>query len=134
MNLEREIEAIIDDNCVEIPYEGTDVNKGQIKYEIGKLAIKFAKHYFIKQLKTINEKATTQQLVIDWVLKNYHLHLIIIPTVTGHYTFKWIDVQLDPENVIERPPYKNVDSSDYNTVSEAEKAAINHVLTLIHLI
>jgi hypothetical protein len=129
MNLETEIEAIIDSNCVEIPYEGTDVDKGEMRYDIKQLVIKFAKHYFIKQLKTISDKATTQQLVIDWALKNYHLHLIIIPTVTGRYTFKWIDVQLDPENVMERPPYKNVDSSDYNTVPEAKEAAINHVLT-----
>jgi hypothetical protein len=129
MNLEREIEAIIDDNCVEIPYEGTDVDKGQMRYDIKELAIKFAKHYYIKQLKAINEKGTTQQLIIDWVLKTFHLHLIIIPTVTGRYTFKWIDVQLDPENVIERPPYKNVDSSDYNTITQAKEAAINKFLT-----
>jgi hypothetical protein len=129
MNLEIEIEAIIDDNCVEIPYEGTDVDKGQMGYDIKELVIKFAKYYYIKQLKSINEKPTTQQLIIDWVLKTFHLHLIIIPTVTGHYTFKWIDVQLDPENVIERPPYKNVDSSDYNTTTQAKEAAINKFLT-----
>jgi len=129
MNLEIEIEAIIDSNCVEIPYEGTDVDKYEMKYDIRELAIKFAKHYYIKQVKAISEKSTTQQLLIDWVLKNYHLHLIIIPTVTGHYTFKWIDVQLDPENVIERPPYKNVDSSDYNTTTRAKEAAINKFLT-----
>ena len=129
MNLETEIEAIIDSNCVEIPYEGTDVNKSQMSYDIRKLAIKFAKFHCIKQIKAISRKSTTPQLAIDWVLENYHLHLIIIPTVTGHYTYKWIDVQSDPENLIERPPYKNVDSSDYNTISEAKEAAINHVLT-----
>jgi len=73
--------------------------------------------------------APTQQLTIDWILENHHLHLVILPTVTGYFTFKWIDVQLDPENVIERPPYKNVDSGDYNIVTEAKEAAITYVLT-----
>jgi len=72
---------------------------------------------------------STQQIVLDWILENFYLHLIVIPTVTGHYTFKWIDVQLDPENVIERPPYINVDSNDYNTSKETKEGAINHVLT-----
>lgn len=32
--LERKIEKIIDKNCVEYPYEGTEVYKGNIKDEI----------------------------------------------------------------------------------------------------
>ena len=34
MNLEREIEKIIDENCEEIPYEGTEVDKNQLKLDI----------------------------------------------------------------------------------------------------
>ena len=81
-------------------------------------------------LKTVQKySAPTQQVAIDWISKNYYLHLIIIPTVTGRYAFKWVDVQLDPENVIERPPYNDVDGYDYNTVPEAKEAAIDNVLT-----
>jgi len=32
--LERRIEKIIERNCEEIPWEGTDVNKGGLKYDI----------------------------------------------------------------------------------------------------
>ena len=57
MNLEREIETIINSNCKEIPYEGTDVNKGQLKYDIKEFTIEFTKLKVIEALKVASEKA-----------------------------------------------------------------------------
>jgi len=57
INIDREIELIINSNCVEIPYEGTEVNKGQLQDDIKELAFKVAKIYVVRALKQASEKA-----------------------------------------------------------------------------
>ena len=62
--------------------------------------------------------APTQSLLQRCLREEYKLHIVIIPTLL-YFTFKIIDIQDDPENKIERPPYKDVHSTDYQTYEEA---------------
>jgi hypothetical protein len=66
-----------------------------------------------------------------WLRDEHKIHIVLIPTITGYWTFKIIDVQLDPENPIERPPYKDVDANDYHTYEEALEAGLQAALKLI---
>jgi hypothetical protein len=50
------------------------------------------------------------------------IYPLVIPTINAYWTFKII--KTIPVNLIETPPYKNVDASDYQTLSEARTAAI----------
>lgn len=70
--------------------------------------------------------------VVMWLYEKHKLWILPLPTVTGHFAYKVLDVQLDPENTIERPPYTDVSANDYNTPTEAYEAAIEY--TLNHLI
>ena len=72
--------------------------------------------------------APTIAEVIMWLYEKHSLWLLAIPTVTGHFAYKIVDVQLDPENTIERPPYKDVSAEDYNSPTEAYSAAIKYTL------
>ena len=75
--------------------------------------------------------APTLGAVIMWLYEEHSLWILPIPTVTGHFAYKILDVQLDPENEIERPPYTGVSAMDYNLPTEAYEAAIEYVLTKI---
>lgn len=67
----------------------------------------------------------------NWLRKTHFLYILVIPTVTCSWTFKVIDVQCDPQNEIERPPYSGVDAYDYNTYEEAMEAGLKQVLNQI---
>ena len=43
--LEKEIEKIIESNCEEYEYEGTEVNKGEMLYDFMQLIYKIAPEY-----------------------------------------------------------------------------------------
>ena len=73
--------------------------------------------------------APTIAEVVMWLYEKHSLWILPIPTVTGHFAYKILDVQLDPENKIERPPYTGVSAMDYNSPTEAYEAAIEYCLT-----
>ena len=66
--------------------------------------------------------------VIMWLYEKHSLWIIILPTVTGHFAYKIIDVQLNPERLIERPSYKDVSAEHYNSPTEAYTASIEYTL------
>jgi hypothetical protein len=73
--------------------------------------------------------APTISEVVMWLYEKKSLWILALPTVTGHFAYKIVDVQLDPKNPIERPPYKDVSANDYNSPTEAYEAAIEYCLT-----
>lgn len=75
--------------------------------------------------------APTQSLLQRWLRETYSLHIIIIPTITFDFTFKIINIQSNPENKVELPPYTKVHSMDYSTYEEALKEALYESLKLI---
>lgn len=72
--------------------------------------------------------APTIAEVVMWLYKKHSLWIIIIPTVTGNFAYKVIDVQLNPEKVIERPPYKDVSAEDFSEPTDAYLGAIEDIL------
>jgi len=75
--------------------------------------------------------APTQSLLQKWLREEHKLHIVIIPTVTGHFTYKMLDIQLNPEKFIERPPYKDVASEDFTTYEKALEAGLQEALKMI---
>ena len=73
----------------------------------------------------------TQEELKNWLRKTHFLYVLVIPTVTCSWTFKVIDVQCDPQNQIERPPYSGVNAYDYNTYEEAMEVGLKQVLNQI---
>lgn len=72
--------------------------------------------------------APTIAEVVMWLYEKYSLWILALPTITGDFAYKIVDVQLDPEKPIERPPYKDVSANDYNSPTEAYEAAILYCL------
>jgi hypothetical protein len=72
--------------------------------------------------------APEQWMVLEWLRVNHHLYIIAIPTLGGYFAYKIIDVQLDPNRPIERPPYKDVSGEDYLTPMAAYSWAIDYIL------
>ena len=75
------------------------------------------------------EVTSTIAEVVMWLYEKHSLWMLALPTVTGYFAYKIVDVQIDPENEIERPPYKDVSANDYNSPTEAYEAAIEYCLT-----
>jgi hypothetical protein len=73
-------------------------------------------------------KAPEQWQVVEWLRIKHGIWILVLPTVCGYYAYKIVDVQLDPANPIERPPYSNVNGVDYNTPQEAYSAAFDYIL------
>lgn len=73
----------------------------------------------------------TQEGLKNILRKIHFMYVLVIPTVTCSWTFKIIDVQCDPQNEIERPPYSGVDANDYNLYEEAMEAGLIEVLNQI---
>lgn len=73
--------------------------------------------------------APTIAEVIMRLYEERSLWILALPTVTGYFAYKIIDVQDNPEKPIERPPYKDVSAHDYNSPAEAYEAAIEYCLT-----
>ena len=80
-------------------------------------------------MRITHASAPTQAMLRKWIRDKHYLHIVIIPTITAYYTYKIVDVQLQPENPIERPPYKDVCGVDYQTYEEALEAAMIECLT-----
>ena len=66
--------------------------------------------------------------VCMWLYQKHGIWILALPTVTGYFTYKIVDIQLNPEKPIERPPYKDVSANDYNLPTEAYRAAIEYTL------
>lgn len=81
----------------------------------------------VKQTMHASVKAPAQWRVQEWLRRMHSIWIVALPTITGHYAYKILDVQLDPENPIERPPYKNVSAQDYNTPYDAISGAFDYI-------
>jgi len=75
--------------------------------------------------------APTQSLLQRWLREKHNLHIVIIPTVTSYFTYKILDIQLNPENPIERPPYKDVASEDFTTYELSLEGGLQEALKII---
>lgn len=73
--------------------------------------------------------APTIAEVVMWIYEKYSLWILPLPTITGCFVYKIVDVQLNPEKPIERPPYNDVGAFDYNSPTEAYESAIEYTLT-----
>jgi len=69
----------------------------------------------------------TYRQAAKWLLKKYYLYGIIIPTITTNWTFKTTTVV---EGVVEVPPYKHVESTDYSTHDEAELECLRELIKI----
>lgn len=74
--------------------------------------------------------APTFAQAFKWLLKKHSLYAVIIPTVTMHWTFKTMTVL---EGMVEVPPYKHVDATDYSTYEEAETACLKKLIEIVKL-
>lgn len=72
--------------------------------------------------------APLYQQAFRWLLKKHNLYGVIIPTITMCWTFKTMIVI---ENMIEVPPYKLVDGTDYNTYEESEVACLRKLIEIL---
>lgn len=68
--------------------------------------------------------APTQSKLQKWLRDIHKIHIIIVPTIHGYWTYKIVDIQIDPSKKIVRPPH-SIDASgvDYNTYEEALESA-----------
>ena len=76
--------------------------------------------------------APTQSLLQKWLREKYKIHLVIIPTVEGYFTYKLLDIHCDPENKIETSPYSDVCSTDFDTYEQALEAGMQKALMAIN--
>lgn len=74
-------------------------------------------------------EAPTQSYLQKWLRDRHSIHIVIIPTETGYFTYKLLDIQMDPENPIERPPYKEVSGEDFHTYEEALEHGLQEALS-----
>lgn len=86
----------------------------------------------VDQVRTIHNKPYLEQVKARFIDK-YKIFVIVLPVNAGYFTFKLIDIQCDPENEIERPPYENVDGTDYNSYDDALEAGLIKTCTLINI-
>ena len=73
--------------------------------------------------------APEQWQVVEWLRIKHGVWILALPTINGYFAYKIIDVQMNPEKHIERPPYKDVSANDYKTPQEAYSAAFDYILT-----
>jgi hypothetical protein len=72
--------------------------------------------------------APTQSLLQKWLREKYNIHIVLIPTITMYWTFKICNLG---NELIEVPPYKNINANDYSTYEEALEAGLLEMLKLI---
>ena len=72
--------------------------------------------------------APTVAEVLTWLYEEQHIWIVVIPTACCYFTYKILDVQCDPSNIIERPPFNGVCAFDYNSPFESYEAAIIDIL------
>lgn len=73
--------------------------------------------------------APTQSKLQKQLRDIHKIHIIIVPTIHGYWTYKIVDIQIDPSKKIVRPPH-SIDASgvDYNTYEEALESAFLEAL------
>lgn len=71
--------------------------------------------------------APTWRQVWEWLLAEWSLYAIVVPTITGDWTFKTTTVV---SGEIEVPPYNYVHSTDWSTREEAELECLKVLLKL----
>ncbi len=76
-------------------------------------------------------KGYTQALLQKYLRENHMLHPAILTTECGYFTYKIIDIQMNPENQIERPPYSGVCANDYVKYEEALENALVEMMNMI---
>ena len=72
--------------------------------------------------------APLYQQVFKWFMDRHKLYGIIIPTINMYWTFKIMTVTQD---MVEIPPYKEVDSIDYNLYESAELACLKKLIEIV---
>ena len=70
----------------------------------------------------------SRALLQRWLREKHQVDIVIIPTPNNHYTFKLIDIGVED---IERPPYNEVEASDFNTYEACLEAASQEALKMI---
>lgn len=81
-----------------------------------------------------NYMRPSQSLLQKWLRDVHGWHILLIPVVTMHYTYKIMKVwkkDFDPDLEIETPPYKGVNAYDYGSFEEALEEGLKEVLKLI---
>ena len=81
----------------------------------------------------------TQSFLQKWLRKVHGRHIVLIPTITSHWTFKDVRVISEIDNdaikgvksISDLPPYKNVSGQDFSTYEEALEKALQEALKLI---
>ncbi|CAB4159910.1 hypothetical protein UFOVP723_11 [uncultured Caudovirales phage] len=86
-------------------------------------------YYQMGDFSPTHTSAPTFSQAFRWLLKEYNLYAIIIPTVTMHWTFKTMTVV---EDIVEVPPYNHVDANDYSIHEEAELACLEKLIEIIN--
>ena len=66
-------------------------------------------------------KSMQHGVLVDYFV-SVGIYPLVIPTVNAYWTFKVI--KTIPADLIETPPFKNVDASDYATLLEAMTTSI----------
>lgn len=95
---------------------------------------------FKTKSKRISYKYPTQDKLHKWLREKHGLHIIVIPTVTGDWTYKTVtvlserdnDVILGIKSVSDLPPYTNVCGYDFSTYEDALEDGLTHCLTQIN--
>lgn len=82
------------------------------------------------ELLTLEYRPNFEQIK-TYFREEYKIEVVVLPVNAGYYTFKVIDVQCDPNNRIERPPYKGVDGTDYNSYNKALDAGLTEACSLL---
>mgnify|MGYP003565150177 FL=1 len=85
-------------------------------------------------------EASTQSLLQKWLREVHGIHIVIIPTVTSHWTYKTLTVLSERDNdiikgiksVSDLPPYDNVCGEDFSTYESALEDALQKSLILIN--
>ena len=68
-----------------------------------------------------------------WLIEYKRIYVIPLPTITCHWTHKIIDIQCDPSNPIERPPYKGASALDYGSIQECLQEGIKAAIKQLKL-
>jgi hypothetical protein len=81
----------------------------------------------------------TQALAQKWLREIHGIHIVIIPTVTSHWTYKTVRVIAEIDNNVLKdlkfidslPPYNEVSGEDFQTYGDALEDAIFESLKII---
>lgn len=85
--------------------------------------------------------APTQSFLQKWIREKHGIHMVIIPTITGNWTYKTVTVISERDNdyisgikdVSDLPPYNNVCGYDFSTYENCLEDALVESLKMINL-